>query len=236
MGPATASLLLSVAYPEDVPFFADEILGWLRAGKEKAQVKLKYDWKEYKEVWEGVRALRDAAEKGAGEGERVSAEDVERGAWVVEMVRGMGLENAAVAEKEDGSGMIEEGEGNEGLQTGGMNVREKVGIEDEDSDILSAKDAGRQDDRASTRVSARQKRKIPPSVSPPTATAKKNKKASKDSKRPQAGELATGKLPGDPADANEGEGSRRLSQRRRPPKASYRGKAPRGPLQGPLCV
>lgn len=206
MGPATASLLLSVAYPDDVPFFADEILGWLRGGKDKA--KLKYDWKEYKEVWEGVRALRDAAEKGAGERERVSAEDVERGAWVVELVRGMGLENAAVAGKEDRSGDVEEGEGNEGLQTGFMDVREKVGIEYEDNDIPSAKDAGRQDNRASTRVSARQKRKIPPSVSPPPATAKKSKKASKASKQPQAGELATSKLPRDPADANEGGGSR----------------------------
>lgn len=204
IGPATASLLLSVAYEDTVPFFADEILGWLREGKDKAQGKLKYDWKEYKEVWEGVRRVHGGLD--TGEGRRVSAEDVERGAWVVEMVKEMGLESAAVAEEEEKSGAIGKGEDAGGLQAGDVDSMVNAGIEDEDNDIHSAKDAGKQDKRAS----ARQKRKIPPSVSPPAATRKKSKKASKSSTRIHAGEHASSYFPRELADANEGDGSRRL--------------------------
>ncbi|MCJ1283906.1 hypothetical protein MMC26_003237 [Xylographa opegraphella] len=89
VGPATASLLLAVAWPADVPFFADELLGWLRGGEGE---RLRYDWKEYGEVWEGVRAV------GLG------AEEVERGAWVMGMVgRGMGPgEGGGAVRGEDG--------------------------------------------------------------------------------------------------------------------------------------
>ncbi|MCJ1293970.1 hypothetical protein MMC34_005527 [Xylographa carneopallida] len=73
VGPATASLLLAVGWPGEVPFFADELLGWVR-GRRGA---LRYDWREYGELWEGVRAVRERV--GGG----VSAEEVERGAWVV---------------------------------------------------------------------------------------------------------------------------------------------------------
>ncbi|MCJ1389219.1 hypothetical protein MMC18_002075 [Xylographa bjoerkii] len=94
VGPATASLLLAVAWPAVVPFFADEVLGWLRWGEAgdkgmgEGKGKLRYDWKEYREVWEGVGRVREGLGKGAG------AEEVERGAWVVEMLKGGVVEGA----------------------------------------------------------------------------------------------------------------------------------------------
>lgn len=186
-------------------------------------------------MWEGVRGVSGGLAK--ENGRRVSAEDVERGAWVVEMVREMGLEGAAVVEKEEVGGAVGKGEGDVGIRAGDVDITENTqGAEYEETGISSAKDAGEQDNRASTRASARQKRKIPPPASPPAATTKKSKKASKASTRSQAGELATIRLPREPADANEGDGSRILPQRRRPTKASCGGKAPQVPLEGPSCV
>ena len=43
VGPATASLVLSVAFPMDVPFFGDEVFEWLCGGEGPEKRKLKYD-------------------------------------------------------------------------------------------------------------------------------------------------------------------------------------------------
>ncbi|MCJ1475279.1 hypothetical protein MMC13_003941 [Lambiella insularis] len=111
VGPATASLLLAVAYPGVVPFFADELLVWLRreGGGGKGE-KLKYDWKEYKEVREGVEAVR--ARLGG-----VSAVDVERGVWVAEVLRDEGVRENVLGEggvvgSADGTGVENAGSGN----------------------------------------------------------------------------------------------------------------------------
>ncbi|MCJ1403453.1 hypothetical protein MMC11_006676 [Xylographa trunciseda] len=138
VGPATASLVLAVGWPGEVPFFADEVLGWLRrgeggagggvgdGGKGKGE-KLKYDWKEYGEVWEGVGRVRGRL---GGEGEGLSAESVERGAWVVEMLRVEGVERA-VRERVDGDGV----DGGDGVRSvdgkdGGANFGRGVMGED----------------------------------------------------------------------------------------------------------
>ena len=73
IGPATASLLLSVHDPEQVIFFSDEAFYWLCSGGEKAPIK--YNAKEY----EALRREADTLVKRIG----VSATDVEKVAYVV---------------------------------------------------------------------------------------------------------------------------------------------------------
>ncbi|MCJ1379065.1 hypothetical protein MMC17_002165 [Xylographa soralifera] len=111
VGPATASLLLAVGWPEEVPFFADELLGWLRGGEGG---KVRYDWREYGEVWEGVRKVRGLVGGGA--------EEVERGAWAVGML-GRGEVERGVRGLVDGGG----GEGADGRGVGGEGDEAPVG-------------------------------------------------------------------------------------------------------------
>lgn len=55
IGPATASLLLAVHDPENVVFFSDEVYAWLvNSGNKKS---LKYNIKEFEEVYEKAEAL-----------------------------------------------------------------------------------------------------------------------------------------------------------------------------------
>jgi hypothetical protein len=82
VGPATASLVLSVCEPGDVPFFGDELFRWVTWGEAVGggkdvgwKRKIKYDVKEYRVLFEGVRALRERL--------NVKAVDAERVAWVL---------------------------------------------------------------------------------------------------------------------------------------------------------
>jgi hypothetical protein len=81
IGPATASLLLSVGKPDEVPFFSDELFRWCVWDEEGSpggwQRKIKYNVKEYEQLVEGVRALRERL------GGKVIAVDVEKVAWVL---------------------------------------------------------------------------------------------------------------------------------------------------------
>jgi hypothetical protein len=60
VGPATASLILSVAFPEDAPFFSDELFCWATADPEKGEPdwkkKIKYSVAEYLEIVEATKA------------------------------------------------------------------------------------------------------------------------------------------------------------------------------------
>lgn len=112
IGPATASLLLSVLRPEDMPFFSDELFRWC-CWNEGADAKgggwkrgIKYNVKEYGIVVEGVGKLR----KRLG----VSAVDVERVAWVL---------------------------GKEGvhIEAGDGHVGEEEAEEDEEDEVVNAK-------------------------------------------------------------------------------------------------
>jgi hypothetical protein len=79
IGPATASLLLSVAAPDTVPFFSDELFRWCiwdESGSPGGwQRKIKYNVKEYEMLLKKV----DALVKRLG----VRAVDAERVAWVL---------------------------------------------------------------------------------------------------------------------------------------------------------
>ncbi|KAL9625791.1 MAG: hypothetical protein Q9160_000111 [Pyrenula sp. 1 TL-2023] len=87
IGPATATLVLSVADAENVPFFADELFVWLEGRQEK---KMKYDLREYERIWEGVKRIRekvrasdDGSENGKNDKASMSAEMIEKAAFVM---------------------------------------------------------------------------------------------------------------------------------------------------------
>lgn len=79
IGPATASLLLSVRRPDEVPFFSDELFRWSQwdvVGKkgegEGWDRKIKYNLNEYKELLKSVRALRERLGVRAVDAEKVA--------------------------------------------------------------------------------------------------------------------------------------------------------------------
>ena len=76
VGPATASLVLSVCDAANMPFFEDEMFNWMCS--DLAQAKLKYNKKEYSElvkcVWELRRRLRM----------KVTPVDIEKTSFVLE--------------------------------------------------------------------------------------------------------------------------------------------------------
>lgn len=88
VGPATASLLLSVHDPRRAPFFSDEAFLWLCAGA-NPRAPIKYVEKEY-------RALRERAAEVAARLD-VSALDLEKVAYVV--MKGSGDDGAGAKDK-----------------------------------------------------------------------------------------------------------------------------------------
>ncbi|CAN9298930.1 unnamed protein product [Alternaria alternata] len=115
VGPATASLLLSVLQPVEIPFFSDELFRWCMwdeqvvNGKEGKgwQRKIKYNLKEYEMLLERVDVLRLTLRKGLGRKDTMAgATDIERVAWV------LGKEGVDVTlqEEESRDATIEAGE------------------------------------------------------------------------------------------------------------------------------
>ncbi|KAI4950693.1 hypothetical protein J4E91_004578 [Alternaria rosae] len=92
VGPATASLLLSVLRPAEIPFFSDELFRWsvwddeTGSGKDGKgwQRKIKYNVKEYEMMLDRVHKLRQRLRRGFGQRDTLAmAIDVERVAWVL---------------------------------------------------------------------------------------------------------------------------------------------------------
>ncbi|KAI9744615.1 MAG: hypothetical protein M1818_002144 [Claussenomyces sp. TS43310] len=73
IGPATASLLLSVHAPADVVFFGDEVYQWICCGGQKKSIK--YNLKEYQDLLTRSRTLAERL--------RVDASDVEKVGFVI---------------------------------------------------------------------------------------------------------------------------------------------------------
>ncbi len=131
VGPATASLILSVA-SADVPFYSDDVFLWLcvgvypstsdaaaaeeereKKGKEKdrgkevrqnGELNVKYNIPEYKRLWEAVQKLRARLNEEAGGGEGISCADVERVALVVRHFDQSGLRDEGMDREEGEDG------------------------------------------------------------------------------------------------------------------------------------
>lgn len=81
IGPASASLLLGVRFPEQIPFFSDEAYRWLTAASGNPWTAgIKYNAKEYAVMLDNSLCLAESL--------RVDAVDIERVGWV------LGRENA----------------------------------------------------------------------------------------------------------------------------------------------
>lgn len=75
IGPATASLLLSVAFPSTVPFFSDELFRWTfwEEGKGKGWDRpIKYTPKEYHELFSKIQEIRNRHDWAAVDMEKVA--------------------------------------------------------------------------------------------------------------------------------------------------------------------
>jgi hypothetical protein len=75
IGPATASLLLSVYQPDTVPFFSDELFRWTHwdaPGTSGWDRKIKYNVSEYKEMLKSVEGLRKRLDVRAVDTEKVA--------------------------------------------------------------------------------------------------------------------------------------------------------------------
>ena len=84
IGPATASLLLSVFDPRVVPFFSDALFRWClhEDGTGKGgDRKIKYDVKEYVQLYSSIQKLRARFEKSFDR--YVSAVEIEKVAYVL---------------------------------------------------------------------------------------------------------------------------------------------------------
>ena len=120
VGPATASLILSAAFPTHIPFFSDELYAWAVLLKNTSQseyeseqaklaraknplgkqrIKLKYSKKEYDELFDSVVHLRSACLNKLGGPSasvtRISATEIEKAAFVI-------MRTAAMAPASDG--------------------------------------------------------------------------------------------------------------------------------------
>lgn len=122
IGPATASLLLSVAAPDVVPFFSDELFRWCMWDEPGSpggwQRKIKYNVKEYEMLLEKVDVLIERL--------GVRAVDVERVAWV------LGKESVDVSADSDGAEEEEkagedEAEGDEAMKEKAVKKEVKKG-------------------------------------------------------------------------------------------------------------
>ncbi|KAL1797502.1 hypothetical protein ACET3X_004108 [Alternaria dauci] len=114
VGPATASLLLSVLRPAEIPFFSDELFRWcmwdeqVGSGKEGKgwQRKIKYNLKEYEMLLERVNVLRLTLGKELGKRDTTaSAIDIERVAWVL----GNEGVDVTIQEEDSGDAVVETG-------------------------------------------------------------------------------------------------------------------------------
>lgn len=90
VGPATASLLLSVYDPQAAPFFSDELFRYVHISADSTgrikgwDRKIKYDLKECLELFTMVGQLRARLNDGLqGEDEAVKALDIEQAAFVL---------------------------------------------------------------------------------------------------------------------------------------------------------
>ncbi|KAK7512139.1 hypothetical protein IWZ03DRAFT_426045 [Phyllosticta citriasiana] len=148
IGPATASLLLSIADPANtIPFFADELFLWSRSNfhalnplppQLKKSVKIKYSVKEYEEL---VRAVWAVLREWRGQGVTASASDVE---MVARVLGALGKEREGEGgEKETGNGKAVEHKREKVKEEGKATKRKRAGSTKASADGPGKKERGK---------------------------------------------------------------------------------------------
>jgi hypothetical protein len=105
IGPATASLMLSVLRPDEIPFFSDELYRWAmwEDGKGKGWDRgIKYSVKEYLELFGRVKEVRERS------GSEVKAVELEKVAYVLARSTG-GKAGTKRAAKDEDDGEAKDG-------------------------------------------------------------------------------------------------------------------------------
>jgi len=132
VGPATASLLLSVAAPDHVPFFADELFRWVhwdgvgaKPGKGWAR-PIGYTPKEYRSLAERVKRLRARLKE---DGRETSALELEMVAYVLGK-EGVDVEKPVEDDEEDEKPVAEENEKSEKAEKTAKKNTRKRKVED----------------------------------------------------------------------------------------------------------
>jgi len=116
IGPATASLLLSVNRPESIPFFSDELFRFMHLDKNgKGEMtgwdrKIAYNKKEYTQVYERCTRLGHNLNENVAADEQISMLDLEKHAYVSNATRGS---NAKASNDQGTKRAIEEANENE---------------------------------------------------------------------------------------------------------------------------
>ena len=114
VGPATASLILSVYSPSTAPFFSDELFRWVCWDEKQGwKQQIKYDTKEYNMLWDGIQKLRGRlGDVSAVTLEKVAfvygkmAEDAKLREYVEEEIK-----NDELSKGQEGLGTIQESNG-----------------------------------------------------------------------------------------------------------------------------
>lgn len=101
VGPATASLLASVAHPDLLPFFSDELYYWLHDNSKGLKLeKIKYNMAEYKQILASVQEIRNRLDKEHKDGPP-RADDIERAAFVIQKFQNPDIWKAVLGDKEE---------------------------------------------------------------------------------------------------------------------------------------
>ncbi|PYH64817.1 uncharacterized protein BO88DRAFT_350236 [Aspergillus vadensis CBS 113365] len=136
VGVATASLVLSLASTADVPFYSDDVYLWVCMGEVPStsgsdrvkrgvykrlngELNVKYTMKEYRELWEGVKGLRERLEE---KEKGVSGLDVEKVALVVRHYYAL----LGGGQSDDGDGDGGDKKGSEGMKVEEEQVEEET--------------------------------------------------------------------------------------------------------------
>lgn len=148
IGPATASLLMSVHDSENAPFFSDELFLWMMFEDGKGMGwdrKIKYSIAEYKQMVPLVGAFRERLEKAGGKATALEAEMV---AYVLRRRKDDVKEETKDEKKVDSKGEKKR----TAAEAEVTNTQEVAGKEETDS----------KDDRSSSRAKRAAKRRKAP--------------------------------------------------------------------------
>ncbi|KAG8631940.1 hypothetical protein KVT40_001080 [Elsinoe batatas] len=175
IGPATASLLLSTVYPDELPFFSDELFRWVTWDDEKGgkgwDRKIGYTVKEYELLIGRVAEIRQRL--------GVAARDVECVAYVLGKTNGDGIGDGEGASKSE-----EPVQGKEDADEKSKQTEHESTMKDEDS----AKDSEKKPTAAGKSKSetpAKATKLVARKAKSPSSTQSHNKPAEDDTVGPQ---------------------------------------------------